>query len=369
MGRRHNYQVKGVGVERSGSERRLAIDETNLFETLGGIQPFIDLSTNFYNRVFADEEEWGSDLSFQSRRRRTRFGTSHLALIGRHAPFPVTHQAAERWHTAYFLMGGNEMTRQRQQVLNFPWIMASLEDSDDEEVAPQSVANYFFVDDDESPISFSVLPLHFDDGLKQEVADNAVFLHGTTDGGLQKVYKQVIGWKLVFEDVEPKIMVLSKDKKWISLVKPRNSYYEGTIRTIMITVHLLHFLRKNPQATERSLWEHLRTVFSTFEVRPSHNDVREHVFLMKLFNERDETLANSQALPKPKEALPLCLLSPHSDEQHLLLLFRGLPSPLVSISDRQMSDTRWLAAFQCKQQQTTVVRVHHHRCVVGQHRR
>ncbi|KAG6518593.1 hypothetical protein ZIOFF_022073 [Zingiber officinale] len=89
-----------------GCERRLAIDETNLFETLGGIQPFIDLSTNFYNRVFADEEEWGSDLSFRIRRRRTRFGTisfesiiiaSHPALIGRHAPFPVTHQAAERW--------------------------------------------------------------------------------------------------------------------------------------------------------------------------------------------------------------------------------------------------------------------------------
>ncbi|KAG6531771.1 hypothetical protein ZIOFF_005591 [Zingiber officinale] len=69
-------------------------------------------------RVFADEEEWGSDLSFRIRRRRTRFGTSHPALIGRHAPFPVTHQAAERWHTAYFLVGGNEMTRQRQQVLN-----------------------------------------------------------------------------------------------------------------------------------------------------------------------------------------------------------------------------------------------------------
>lgn len=139
--------------------------------------------------------------------------------------------------------------------------MASLLDSDDEEVVPQSVANYHFVDDDESPISFSVLPLHFDDGQKQDVADNAVFLHGTTDGGLQKVYKRVIGWKLVFEDIEPKIMVLSKDKKWISLVKPRNTYYEDTIRTIMITVQLLHFLRKNPQATERSLWEHLRTVF------------------------------------------------------------------------------------------------------------
>ncbi|XP_042414191.1 protein ENHANCED DOWNY MILDEW 2-like isoform X2 [Zingiber officinale] len=172
--------------------------------------------------------------------------------------------------------------------------MLSLEDSDDEEVAPQSVANYYFVDDDESPISFSVLPLHFDDGQKQDVADNAVFLHGTTDGGFQKVYKRVIGWKLVFEDVEPKIMALSKDKKWISLVKPRNSYYEDTIRTIMITVHLLHFLRKKPQATKRSLRKHLRTVFSTFDVRPSHNDVREHVFLMKLFSARDETLAHSE---------------------------------------------------------------------------
>jgi hypothetical protein len=27
-----------------------AVDETNLFESLGGIQPFIDLSTNFYTR-------------------------------------------------------------------------------------------------------------------------------------------------------------------------------------------------------------------------------------------------------------------------------------------------------------------------------
>lgn len=27
-----------------------AIDDTNIFQALGGIQPFIDLSTNFYNR-------------------------------------------------------------------------------------------------------------------------------------------------------------------------------------------------------------------------------------------------------------------------------------------------------------------------------
>ncbi|KAL0925059.1 hypothetical protein M5K25_003366 [Dendrobium thyrsiflorum] len=65
----------------------------------------------------------------------------HPALIGRHRPFPVTHQAAERWlqhmqqalditpnidpdskikmmnffrHTAFFLVAGNEITRQAQ---------------------------------------------------------------------------------------------------------------------------------------------------------------------------------------------------------------------------------------------------------------
>jgi hypothetical protein len=35
------------GVAKSDA---FAIDETNLFESLGGIEPFIDLSTNFYTR-------------------------------------------------------------------------------------------------------------------------------------------------------------------------------------------------------------------------------------------------------------------------------------------------------------------------------
>ncbi|KAG6501225.1 hypothetical protein ZIOFF_041103 [Zingiber officinale] len=137
-----------------------AIDETNLFETLGGIQPFVDLSTNFYNRVYDDEEEWFRSIFSNSKKEDAirnqyeffaqRMGgpnlyskrRGHPALIGRHAPFPVTHQAAERWlrhmqqaldstssidpdskvkmmnffkHTAYFLVGGNEMTKQMQQ--------------------------------------------------------------------------------------------------------------------------------------------------------------------------------------------------------------------------------------------------------------
>ncbi|RVX19735.1 hypothetical protein CK203_005406 [Vitis vinifera] len=39
----------------------------------------------------------------------------HPALIGRHRPFPVTHQAAER-HTAFFLVAGDELKNRSQGV-------------------------------------------------------------------------------------------------------------------------------------------------------------------------------------------------------------------------------------------------------------
>uniref|UniRef100_A0A0E0E3D0 Uncharacterized protein n=1 Tax=Oryza meridionalis TaxID=40149 RepID=A0A0E0E3D0_9ORYZ len=131
-----------------------AIDEGNVFEALGGTtQPFVNLSTNFYTRVYEDEEEWFRQIFAGSKKEDAirnqyeflvqRMGgpqlfsqrRGHPALIARHRPFPVTHQAAERWlhhmqqavdttdsidaatktkmmHTAYFLVAGNEMTRQ-----------------------------------------------------------------------------------------------------------------------------------------------------------------------------------------------------------------------------------------------------------------
>ncbi|KAL0925058.1 hypothetical protein M5K25_003365 [Dendrobium thyrsiflorum] len=46
-----------------------AIDETNVFNVLGGdIKPFVDLSTNFYNRVYDDEEEWFRSIFAGSRK-------------------------------------------------------------------------------------------------------------------------------------------------------------------------------------------------------------------------------------------------------------------------------------------------------------
>ncbi|XP_027356516.1 two-on-two hemoglobin-3-like [Abrus precatorius] len=137
------------GVETANA---FAIDDTNLFEKLG-LQTFVNLSTNFYNRVYDDEEEWFRSIFANSEKQNAiqnqyeflvqRMGgpplysqrRGHPALIARHGPFPVTHEAAERWlhhmkdaldvtsdidneskiklmnffrHTAYFLVAGVE---------------------------------------------------------------------------------------------------------------------------------------------------------------------------------------------------------------------------------------------------------------------
>ncbi|KZV28009.1 two-on-two hemoglobin-3 [Dorcoceras hygrometricum] len=143
------------GVNRSDA---FAIDEANLYEKLG-LQTFINLSTNFYNRVYDDEEDWFKKFFANSKKEDAiqnqyeffvqRMGgpplfsqrRGHPALIARHRPFPVTHQAAERWldhmkraldstmeidessrfkmmnffrHTAFFLVAGNELKNPKQ---------------------------------------------------------------------------------------------------------------------------------------------------------------------------------------------------------------------------------------------------------------
>nr|POE48262.1 two-on-two hemoglobin-3 [Quercus suber] len=44
-----------------------AIDDTNLFQKLG-LQTFINLSTNFYTRVYDDEEEWFRSIFVNSKK-------------------------------------------------------------------------------------------------------------------------------------------------------------------------------------------------------------------------------------------------------------------------------------------------------------
>lgn len=155
-----SLQEKAAQWSGVDQEDAFAIDGTNLFEKLG-LPTFVNLSTNFYTRVYDDEEEWFRSIFANSKKEEAiqnqyeffvqRMGgpplysqrKGHPALIGRHRPFPVTHQAAERWlhhmqqaldsvaeidddsktkmmnffrHTAFFLVAGDELKNQNQQV-------------------------------------------------------------------------------------------------------------------------------------------------------------------------------------------------------------------------------------------------------------
>ncbi|KAM4093043.1 hypothetical protein ACB094_06G085900 [Castanea mollissima] len=145
--------------------------------------------------------------------------------------------------------------------------MASDEES---EIVAEFVTNYDFIDHVGNPVSFSVLPLQWSEA-----------------------------WRFQLSYVQPEICVLSKEKSWITLQKPRKAF-ENTIRTILVTVHWLHFVKKNPEASAKSLRNHLMKTFSSFEVEPSENDVLDHIQLITEAAKRDKPLVKSKDAQKRK---------------------------------------------------------------------
>ncbi|XP_021819274.1 two-on-two hemoglobin-3 isoform X2 [Prunus avium] len=159
-----SLQAKAAEWSGVDSADAFAIDESNLFEKLG-LQAFVNLSTNFYNRVYDDEQEWFRSIFASSKKEDAiqnqyeffvqRMGgpnlyshrRGHPALIARHRPFPVTHEAAERWlhhmqqaldtssdidaesklkmmnffrHTAFFLVAGDQLKKNQTQAQQPP---------------------------------------------------------------------------------------------------------------------------------------------------------------------------------------------------------------------------------------------------------
>lgn len=141
-----------------------AIDEVNLYSKLGH-ETFVKLSTEFYNRVYADDDQSFRSIFSNSNKEDAiqnqyeffiqRMGgpplysqrKGHPALIGRHGPYAITKQAAEQWlqhmqatldsiqeidtdsktrmlnffrHTAYFLVAGKEMLNNSSQGQGTP---------------------------------------------------------------------------------------------------------------------------------------------------------------------------------------------------------------------------------------------------------
>ncbi|KAI9108596.1 hypothetical protein K1719_020480 [Acacia pycnantha] len=172
--------------------------------------------------------------------------------------------------------------------------------SDDEaEVHPQSVSNYHFEDDEKVPISFSVLPIQWSESEEGTDGESGqVFLDGSADNGLQKVFMQVVAWKFDISGVKPEISVLSKTgRQWVKLEKPKK-WLADTIRTILISIHFLHHVQKNPETSAKSVWGYLYKDLSYFEVRPSRKDLLNHLPLIHEAVKRNAILAKSKLLLK-----------------------------------------------------------------------
>ncbi|KAK3005376.1 hypothetical protein RJ639_017287 [Escallonia herrerae] len=166
--------------------------------------------------------------------------------------------------------------------------------SDEEgEVLPDCVTDYHFVDEKGQPTSFSILPLRWNNDETLEGSGTQAFLRGIADNGLQQIYKKVIAWKLELSYVLPEIYVLTKENWWIKLQRPRKSFQDA-IKTIMITIHCLHHVKKNPEVSRDALWNHMLKAFSSHEVEPSEDDLLDHMLLVKQAVLMDKDLAKSQ---------------------------------------------------------------------------
>lgn len=133
--------------------------------------------------------------------------------------------------------------------------------SDDEgETFPDAVSDYYFDDGDHEPLSFSKLDVQWNESESSSANAGHIFLGGSVDNGLRKFYQQVKAWKFDLLSATPEISVLSKDDHWIKLQKPRKSFVI-LVRTILITLHCLCFLKRKPEASAQSLWDHLSKVF------------------------------------------------------------------------------------------------------------
>lgn len=167
--------------------------------------------------------------------------------------------------------------------------------SDDEmEELPESVTNYYFVDDAEEPISFSVLPISWNTSETIQGSEKQIYVRGNADGGLDKIYKPVRAWKFDISGVKSEISVLSKDN-WIKLQKPRQAY-EEFIRTVLITVNFLHVVQKKPELSGKRIWEKLSKIFGLYDVIPSPKDLVSHRSLIEQAAKQNESLKKSKYL-------------------------------------------------------------------------
>ncbi|XP_056162709.1 protein ENHANCED DOWNY MILDEW 2-like [Syzygium oleosum] len=178
--------------------------------------------------------------------------------------------------------------------------------SSDDEAATllETVSTYYFKDHDNKLVSFSVLPVRWTDQEDNEDAvAETIFLHGTADNGLRKIYREVKSWRFDLSCSRPEVSVLSKDNICYKLDKPRRSFHD-TIRSVLIMLHCLHYAKNHPDASGEALWKHLARTLGFYEVQPSAKDLQDHVALIEEAIGREDALAKSKVLCKLMEEKP-----------------------------------------------------------------
>ncbi|KAF6144996.1 hypothetical protein GIB67_013347 [Kingdonia uniflora] len=168
----------------------------------------------------------------------------------------------------------------------------SYSDDDDAEIIVKFVTNYVLLDDNDDQISFSKLPVQWSNQTRDVVTKEPIYLHGTADSKIPFL-EQVTAWKLQLSYDEPEISVLSKKRKWIKLGKPRKIFVD-TMKEIFVSIHFLHYVKKNPETSRKSVWDHLKKVFRVHDVIPLENDLVKQILFITAAAKTDKFLAESE---------------------------------------------------------------------------
>ncbi|XP_066159908.1 protein ENHANCED DOWNY MILDEW 2 isoform X2 [Oryza sativa Japonica Group] len=180
--------------------------------------------------------------------------------------------------------------------------MALFDDDDDEFPQLKDVDQYACKDSHEDLVCFSILPFWFDEEHRLLGSEKGVYIRGIDCEGRQPVYKRIEAWRVELDCEKPMISVLSSEGNWIRLLNPHPGYAEDIARSVLITIQMIHFVRKHPAKDERTLSKHLCEVFRKFFTKPPEvDDLRKSYSLIKYFMKMDQTLVKSKILRRPLE--------------------------------------------------------------------
>jgi len=143
------------------------------------------------------------------------------------------------------------------------------------EILPDWVTDYEFFNQQNQRVSFACLPVVHG---KNEAVDNTnlrIFLSAFCNDGLERFYKQVFAWRYELSYRQPEISLLCKGNHWIKILNP-NKQFRAVVRSILITIQCLHFVKRNPEASDESLWCHLARAFRCISCELSYTFAELH---------------------------------------------------------------------------------------------